>query len=51
MENEQLVSKEILDILDGKGEQPKPKITGNQIINQEMQKITVPVRTTGKLNA
>lgn len=50
MENQPLVSQEILDAINGIGENPKPPVTGNQRIYEIMQKISVPVRTTGNLN-
>lgn len=38
MENQSLVPQEILDVLDGKVEPQKPPVTGNQRLNEEMQK-------------
>ena len=38
MADQPLVPQELQDILDGKGEQPKPPITGNQRLIEEMKK-------------
>jgi hypothetical protein len=38
MVDQPLVPQEVQDMLDGKGEQPKPPVTGNQRLYKEMQK-------------
>jgi hypothetical protein len=47
MSDQPLVPQELQDILDGKSKQPKPPVTGNQRLNQELQKTTVPMRNIG----
>jgi len=49
MTDQPIVPQKVIDMLDGKSEQPKPQITGNQRLNQEMQKIIALTQTAKNL--